>query len=46
MDMSNLSQKAVEVIETLLEKMSLEALVKIALEDQFYSDLIEQTIKA
>jgi hypothetical protein len=42
----DLGLKAKEVIETLLEKMSLESLVKIALEDQFYSDLIEQTIKA
>ena len=46
MGMSNLSQKAVEVIEKLLETVSIEQLVKIALEDQFYSDLIEQTIKA
>jgi hypothetical protein len=42
----DLGLKAKEVIETLIEKMSLEALVKIAMEDQFYSDLIEQTIKA
>jgi hypothetical protein len=42
----DLGLKAKEVIEILLKTVSIEQLVKIAVEDQFYSDLIEQTIKA
>ncbi len=44
-----LGLKAKEVIETLLETMSLEALVNIIHDEkdgQVYSDILEQTIKA
>ena len=43
--MSKLSQSAVEVIEKLEETLTLEQIVKICLEEKWYSDLVEFTIK-
>lgn len=43
--MSKLSRSAVEVIEQLETRMSLEQIVKICVSDAEYSDLIEKTIK-